>query len=105
MALASSAPSQPKDKDSSTPIKTRTEKQDRFVRILQRSLSEKISEKFAAIPLDLRDDDGENIYSPSPSSTVSSSGEVEGIYTLHSDEGTTSSDNDNDSGELSCDLL
>ena len=106
MSLASSPPSQPKTKDTSTtPIKTRTEQQEKFVRTLQASLSEKISEKVPT--LDTASSGGEQpedlffVSTPSVSSTVSSSGDVEGVYTLYSDEMTQSSeDEDEVPGEL-----
>ena len=85
-------------KDASTiPVKTRTEKDDRIVRMLQLSLSEKISEKLSAVAASKDKDEGSE-RSPSPCSTVSSSGEVEGVYTLYTDEGTQSSDDDSGEG-------
>lgn len=82
---------------SSVPIKTRTEKQERLAKLLQLSLSEKISEKIAAVGAEGEGEREEGSdRSPSPSSTVSSSGEVEGVYTLYTDEGSQSSD---ESGE------
>ena len=106
VSLASSPPSQPKIKDTSTtPIKTRTEQQEKFVRNLQASLSEKISEKVPTLDTaSLGGDLPEDLFllsTPSVSSTVSSSGDVEGVYTLYSDEMTQSSeDEDEVPGEL-----
>ena len=84
------------------PIKTRTEREDRIARLLQMSLSEKISEKFTA--LSGGEGDGEEGRTPSPVSTVSSSGEVEGVYTLYTPDRSQSSDDDDDSGR-SCDTM
>ena len=103
MALASSptGPQAPatSGKDASTiPIKTRTEKDDRIVKMLQMSLSEKISEKLSAVAA--MKDKEEGSEPPSPCSTVSSSGEVEGVYTLYTDEGTQSSDDDSGGGHV-----
>ena len=94
--MASTPPSQPKSKDASTtPIKTRTEQQEKFVRTLQASLSEKISEKVPVLDVPASVEQSEDLFdvsTPSVSSTVSSSGDVEGVYTLYSDEMTQSSD-------------
>ena len=95
MSLASSPPSQPKSKTdlSATPIKTRTEQQEKFVRTLQASLSEKISEKVPVLDIATALEHSEDLFdvsTPSVSSTVSSSGDVEGVYTLYSDEMTQS---------------
>ncbi len=67
--------------------------------MLQLSLSEKISEKPAAAGRGgegEREGEGEgdegSERTPSPVSTVSSSGEVEGVYTLYTDEGSLSPD-------------
>ena len=107
VALASSPPSQPKSKDtSSTPIKTRTEQQEKFVRTLQASLSEKISEKVSTLDAAAAPggDQPEDLFcgsTPSVSSTVSSSGDVEGVYTLYSDELTQSSEDEDEApGEM-----
>ena len=90
LASSSSQPQQTSKDTSATPIKTRTEKQERIVRMLQMSLSEKISEKLAAMSGGGGDEGkkGEegNERSPSPTSTVSSSGEVEGAYSLYTDD-------------------
>ena len=99
MSLASSPPSQPKSKTdlSSTPIKTRTEQQEKFVRTLQASLSEKISEKVPVLDMPASLEHSEDLFdvsTPSVSSTVSSSGDVEGVYTLYSDEMTQSSEDE-----------
>ena len=67
--------------------------------MLQLSLSEKISEKLSAVAASKDKDEGSE-RSPSPCSTVSSSGEVEGVYTLYTDEGTQSSDDDSGEGHV-----
>ena len=105
VSLATAAPSQPKSKDTATtPIKTRTEQQDKFVRALQASLSEKISEKVPVQDIPASAENSEDLFdvsTPSVSSTVSSSGDVEGVYTLFSDEMTQSSeDEDETAGEM-----
>lgn len=68
-------------------------------------MSEKISEKFPTTELlpDREDDD----YSPSSNSTVSSSGDVEGVYTLHSSDKDDSdlSTSDDEGMGLYCHLL
>ena len=98
LALAASPAQSQATKDaSSAPIKTRTEKQDRIARMLQISLSEKISEKLAAVLGGGGEGEEGSERSPSPCSTVSSSGEVEGVYTLYTDEASQSSDDE--SGE------
>lgn len=98
VSLASVAPSQPKSRDTaSTPIKTRTEQQEKFVRTLQASLSEKISEKVSVLDVPPTSEPSEDLFdvsTPSISSTVSSSGAVEGVYTLYSDEMTQSSEDE-----------
>jgi hypothetical protein len=108
VSLASSPPSQPKSKTdlSATPIKTRTEQQEKFVRTLQASLSEKISEKVPVLDMPASLEHSEDLFeisTPSISSTVSSSGDVEGVYTLYSDEMTQSSDGEEEvPGMYSC---
>ena len=65
------------------------------MKLLQMSLSEKISEKIAAMNSGGQDEvpEGGSERSPSSTSTVSSSGEVEGAYTLYTDdEGSQSND-------------
>ena len=96
--MASTPPSQPKSKDAATtPIKTRTEQQEKIVRTLQVSLSEKISEKVSVLDVAPSAEQSEDLFdvsTPSVSSTVSSSGEAEGVYTLYSDEMTQSSEDE-----------
>ena len=105
VSLATVAPSQPKSKDTATtPIKTRTEQQDKFVRALQASLSEKISEKVPVLDAPPSAENSEDLFdvsTPSVCSTVSSSGDVEGVYTLYSDEMTQSSEDEEETtGEV-----
>ena len=74
-------------------IKTRSEKQEHLVQLLQMSLSEKISEKASAISEREREKEREEggSESPSPSSTGSSGGEVAGEYVLYTEDDTHSS--------------
>ena len=102
------------------PIKTRTEKQEKIFRLLQESLSRKISERFSGEKVEKEASGKEKVAggggggggggrgegggggregSVSPSSTVSSSEEVEGIYTIY----TNSLSSGDESGEASCD--
>ena len=83
----------------SPPIKTRTEKQEKIFRLLQESLSKRIPEREKEKKEKEKEGDKEGEGSLSPSSTVSSSGEVEGVYTLY----TSSLSSGGESGELSCD--
>ena len=90
------------EKSKSPPIKTRTERQETLVRMLRESLSRKISEKLMAArerekgKEEGKEEGGQGICgSDSPPSTVSSSGEIEGGYTLHVD----SLDSGDESGE------
>ena len=74
----------------SPPIKTRTEKQERLVHLLRESLSRKISEKLArekAAKEKEKNEEGEGEAggSVSPTSTLSSGGDREGVYTLYAD--------------------
>ena len=95
-----------------------------MARLLQISLSEKISEKVVAMQesgggktaagASGGEEGGE--YSPSPVSTISSSGDAEGVYTLYTDEESGSSseggggegrgeeeeEEDEGTGEMSC---
>ena len=74
------------------------------MRMLQMSLSEKISEKLAAMSGGGGDEGkkGEegNERSPSPASTVSSSGEVEGAYSLYTDDDDGSQSGDDGEGHV-----
>lgn len=95
------------EKPRSPPIKTRTERQETLVRMLRESLSRKISEKLGATREkekagkereEGKEEGGEGGGgSESPLSTVSSSGEREGGYTIHIDSSEESGD---ESGEL-----
>lgn len=76
----------------SPPIKTRTEKQERLVRLLRESLSRKISEKSEKLKdrekevEEEEEEEGNEIRgSESPASTLSSSGERERGYSLFVD--------------------
>ena len=94
------------EKPRSPPIKTRTERQETLVRMLRESLSRKISEKLvvrerekAAKEKEKEKEEGREEGgggSDSAPSTVSSSGERDGGYTLHID----SLDSGDESGEL-----
>ena len=88
----------------SPPIKTRSEKHERLVHLLRESLSRKISEKLAANEREraaAKTEEGKEEGggeggegAESPVSSVSSSGEREGGYTLYADS--------LDSGDESC---
>ena len=91
----------------SPPIKTRTEKHERLVHLLHEAMSRKISEKLAAREKERvakeekkeerkeEGGEGDRAASESPTSTLSSSGEREGVYTLYAD----SLDSGDESGE------
>ena len=69
------------------------------MKLLQMSLSDKISEKLAAMNRVGGDEIEERSdRSPSSSSTVSSSGEVEGAYTLYTDDEGSESNDDGEDG-------
>ena len=92
----------------SPPIKTRTEKHEKLVHLLHEAMSRKISEKLAAKErervakeVEKKEEkkeeggEGDGAASDSPTSTLSSSGEREGVYTLYAD----SLDSGDESGE------
>ena len=105
LAASQSSSSNAEKTSRSPPIKTRTEKQEKIYILLQESLSKKISEKVAEKLRSEKekekekngDREGEEGKegSLSPTSTLSSSGEVEGVYNLYS----PSLDSGDESGE------
>ncbi len=88
----SSAHPSASQRESSAPIKTRTEKEDRMAKLIELSWSEKISEKIAAGGKEGENEEEGSERTPSPVSTISSSGEVEGAYTLYTSDGSQTSD-------------
>lgn len=90
---ASTAASSVERTSKSPPIKTRTEKHEKLVHLLSESLSKKISEKLSAREKERaakekekeEQGEGEGGGSDSPTSTLSSGGEREGVYTLYAD--------------------
>ena len=87
MASQAAAASSTDKSSKSPPIKTRSEKHERLVHLLRESLSKKISERFGGKEREnaAREEEGEGGESVSPTSTISSSGEREGVYTLYTD--------------------
>ncbi len=63
-----------------------------MAKLIELSWSEKISEKIAAGGKEGENEEEGSERTPSPVSTISSSGEVEGAYTLYTSDGSQTSD-------------
>lgn len=87
MAGQTAAVSTTENTAKSQPVKTRNEKQEKLARLLQESLSRKIKLFTGAEKVVGREEEGgeggEGAGSVSPASTLSSSGEREGRYTMY----------------------
>ncbi len=99
-ALIESSKAPPK-KEQDLLLRSRTDKQESLAQRLSLALSTKISEKAGQLATPTGpSEEGEGLYSPSSNSTISSSGEVEGVYTLNESDMADSefSTGDEDSG-------
>ena len=73
---------QSKKEQDSLLLRMRTDRQDTLTQRLSLALSTRRSDKAESLLATPTERDAEEAYSPSSNSTVSSSGEVEGVYTL-----------------------
>ncbi len=82
MSESSRAP--PKKEQDSLLLRSRTDLEENLAQRLSLALSTKISEKVGLLATPSGpDEEGEELYSPSSNSTVSSSGAIEGVYMLN----------------------